>query len=896
MSREAQPITPNGSGSSSGRVRSRVELETLVLQTAHEAFISMEANGVITEWNPEAERTFGWSRSEALGRTVAETIIPSRLREAHRAGLKRFLATGEERMSNRRVEVVAAHRDGREFPVELTIAPVAIDGGHAFNAFLRDVSDQKRLGRYLAAQNAANGVLVGSAPLAETMPALLEALGESLDWQLGAYWRVDEEAQVLRCEHTWSDPALAADEFVALSYETAFAPGVGLPGRVWQSGEAAWVGDLLADSNFPRATSGARARLRAATCFPVKNEGKVVGVIEFFCEELRQDDAGLLVLYEQVSNQVASFLERKRIEDTLVQEGGFLQAVLDSVEDGIVACDLNGVLTVFNRAARALHGLPARALPAEEWAEHYDLYHADGTTPMATEDIPLFRALQGGRVRNYEMVIAPKNREKRLLLANGQPILDGDGNRRGAVVAMHDITDRKRAEDKLAHQAMHDPLTGLPNRMLLLDRTRHALELSKRLGSTIAVLLLDLDHFKSINDRFGREGGDRTLSQVGARLESLLRGSDTISRPGGATMARVGGDTFAILCEGLKTERDAIQIADRVSASLGAPFPFEGAQLGLTASIGIAMPTGLEEDADSLIRDAGVAMYRAKDQGRDRHEIFRTDMRTSVLERLQIENDLRLAIERAELTLRYQPIVATSDQRIVGVEGLIRWEHPTRGLISPAEFIPLAEETGLIVPIGAWILQEACRQAARWDRSYPQRPPVYISVNVSARQLTIDLLDTVSRALEESGLHPRRLVIEITESVMVERAESAQLVRALRERGVQLALDDFGTGYSSLSYLTRFRYDILKIDRSLVSSVDVDEQGARVTAAAIEMGQALGMTVIGEGIETTAQLDRLTDLGCEFAQGYLFARPQPAEAIDLLLTQSENAHGRLGPK
>ena len=751
------------------------------------------------------------------------------------------------------------------------------------------MSDRKQLRRYLSAQGAVNRVLVGTAPVGETIPALLEALGKSLDWQLGAYWRVDEEAPVIRCEYIWSDPALAAEDFVALSRGTVFAPGLGLPGGVWQSGEAAWVGDLLeADSSFPRFQAAVRAGFRGATCFPLKSDGNVIGVIEFFGEEPRQHDTGLLVLYKQVSDRVAFFLDRARVEERLVQDGRFLQAVLDSVEDGIVACDVNGVLTVFNRATRALHGLPAEALPAEEWAEHYDLYQPDGTTPMATEDVPLFRALRGERVRDCEMVIAPKNGEKRLLVANGQPILDGEGARWGAVVAMHDITDRKRAEEELAHQAMHDPLTGLPNRLLLLDRTRHALELSKRLASTIAVLFLDLDNFKTVNDSFGREGGDRLLCQVGSRLESVLRASDTISRLGGVTVARVGGDKFVVLCEALETERDAIRIAERVIETLRAPFTLEGRHLNVTASVGIAMPDGLVGNADCLIRDADVAMYRAKEQGRNQYELFHEEMRTCVLERLQAENDLRVAVERAELRLHYQPIVAVSDQRIVGVEALVRWEHPTRGPVLPAEFIPLAEEIGLIVPIGAWVLQEACRQTARWGQSHPERPPLDIYVNVSTHQLTMEFLDSVSHALKATGLHPGRLVLEITESVVVEKPESAEMLRALGQRGVRLALDDFGTGYSSLSYLTRFPLDILKIDRSLVSSADVNEQAGRVTAAAIEMGQALEMAVIGEGVETTAQLKRLRDRGCEFAQGYLFARPLPAEAIDKLLAQSDD--------
>jgi diguanylate cyclase (GGDEF)-like protein/PAS domain S-box-containing protein len=583
-------------------------------------------------------------------------------------------------------------------------------------------------------------------------------------------------------------------------------------------------------------------------------------------------------------------VDRQDAAAVLEQEGRFLRAVLDSVQDGIVACDSHGTLTVFNRATRALHGLPARALPPERWAEHYDLYHADGRTPMNKEDIPLFRALQGEQIREMEMVVAPKDGDRRLLCASGQPILASDGSTWGAVVALHDITDRKRAEDRLAYQALHDPLTGLANRTLLLDRIGRALELSKRGTSKIAVLFLDLDNFKAINDGFGHQLGDQLLKEVGSRLISGLRASDATTRLGGETVGRLGGDEFVVLCEGIRSEEDGLRIAERLKRAIAAPFTLQDTELSVTASIGITFPADPRADAGSLIRDADVAMYRAKDQGRNRCEVFDGAMRTRVMERLRVESELRGVIKRDELTLHYQPIVSVTDGSVVGLEALVRWEHPQRGVVAPADFIPLAEESGLIVAIGAWVLEEACRQTARWQEAHPRSPPVQVFVNVSERQLTPDFIDTVSNALEQSGLDPTRLVLEITESVVVESPQSADLLRALRKRGVQLALDDFGTGYSSLAYLTRFPLDILKIDRSLLANLGQGEQAFKVAAAAIEMGRALGMTVIGEGVETTEQLAHLQELDCPFAQGYLFAKPQPAAAITQLLCVT-NAEG-----
>lgn len=577
------------------------------------------------------------------------------------------------------------------------------------------------------------------------------------------------------------------------------------------------------------------------------------------------------------------YLEGVRAEPEPEQEGRFLQAVLDSVEDGIAACDSRGRLTVFNRATRDLHGLPACALPPERWAEHYDLYLPDGRTRMKKEDIPLFRALQGERVRDMQMVVAPKNGDRRLLLASGQPILASDGTTLGAVVAMHDITDRKRAEDELAHQALHDPLTGLPNRILLLDRVQHALEVSKRRSSTISVLFLDLDNFKAINDSFGHAAGDQLLQQVASRLTSALRASDTTARLGGETVARLGGDQFVILCEGVKSAEDGLSIAGRLKRAMATAFTLQGTELSVTASIGITSPHGPGADAGSLIRDADVAMYRAKEQGRNRCELFDEPMRKRIVERLRAEKDLRGAIARDELTLHYQPLVCVAEGNVVGLEALVRWKHPERGLVAPADFIPLAEESGLIVPIGAWVLEQACRQNARWAQAHPQSPPVDVFVNVSGRQFTPDFIDTVANALECSGLDPTRLVLEITEGVVVESQASSELAGALRQLGVRLALDDFGTGYSSLAYLTRFPLDILKIDRSLVTHVDRSVQTFRVAKAAIEMGRALGMTVVGEGVETAQQLACLRELGCHLAQGYLFAAPLRADAIAELL-------------
>jgi diguanylate cyclase (GGDEF)-like protein len=442
-----------------------------------------------------------------------------------------------------------------------------------------------------------------------------------------------------------------------------------------------------------------------------------------------------------------------------------------------------------------------------------------------------------------------------------------------------EVRERKQAEQQLAHQALHDDLTGLPNRSLLLDRINHALALAKRHGATVAVLFADLDHFKRINDSLGHPLGDQLLIAVAARLGEALRVSDTVSRPATDTLARFGGDEFVVLCEGLKDERDATEIAERIGAVLARPFVLGDEQIFMTASVGVAVADDLAS-AESLVRDADAALYRVKEHGRAGYELFDDDMRVRVIERLQRENELRQAIDRDELRLFYQPIVDVNDSHIVGVEALIRWEHPERGLVSPAEFIPLAEETGMIVAIGNWVLEAACRQAAQWRDARSPLGDLSVAINVSARQLDARLPDVVSRVLRDTALDPQLLALEITETVVMDQTEApVEVLQRLRALGVRLHLDDFGTGYSSLSYLQRLPLHALKLDRSFITGLGDSQETFRIVAAVVEMARALDMTLIAEGVETERELACLQDLGCQFAQGYHFARPMPAEAM-----------------
>jgi diguanylate cyclase (GGDEF)-like protein len=441
-----------------------------------------------------------------------------------------------------------------------------------------------------------------------------------------------------------------------------------------------------------------------------------------------------------------------------------------------------------------------------------------------------------------------------------------------------DALARQATEDEIRHRALHDSLTGLPNRTLFLDRLEHTLARLRRGSSLAAVIFLDLDRFKLVNDSLGHLAGDELLTAVGPRLKQALRATDTV--------ARFGGDEFGILLEDIASEVAATQAAQRIAAVFARPFVLGSVEHFITASVGIALARGGER-ADELVRDADTAMYRAKEGGRARYELFDDDLRARAVSRLRMETELRRSMDRRELWLAYQPVVSLRDETIVSVEALLRWRHPERGLIPPAEFVPIAEETGLIESIGSWVLDEACRQAAQWHAAMPDRAPVAISVNLSAVQIANAMLpDTVAMAVRAADLDPSSLRLEITESVLIgETAGLTENLASLRELGVQLVLDDFGTGYSSLGYLTRLPLDALKVDRAFVAGLGHDPQDTSITEAIIAMARALSLPVICEGVETEMQLAELRRMGCDQIQGYYFSRPVDAQTIMSMLVQ-----------
>ncbi len=585
--------------------------------------------------------------------------------------------------------------------------------------------------------------------------------------------------------------------------------------------------------------------------------------------------------------QLQDITARKAIEHELQQGRDFLQVLLENLSDGILACDVKGVVTFSNRAWLELHGVSKPPPTADHQSEYYELFPLDGTEPLSGRGSPLALALAGHRLRNVEAVLHTRAGDRRTVTVNAQSVLDPRGEKVGAVVAVRDLSAQRQAEAEVAHHVLHDDLTGCPGRALFLARLGEAITHARRTGSRCAVLIADIDRLRDYNDYLGHAGGDEVLRTVASRLQDLARPGDTVGR--------VGGDEFALVVQDLAGEKEAVNLARRGLEALSRPFDAAGTAVTVTAALGIAFADN-EAEPEEVMGDAEAALGRAKQEAAGSYAVFAKKMRKDRLVRADKGRALLEALQEGQLRLLYQPKVSLETERVMGVEALMRWEHPDRGTRPAGDFIPLAEETGLIVPMGAWALEEACRQGARWRASFPDRVPLLVSVNVSPRQFQAGLVDAVKRALVTGTFDATTLCLEVTESAVMDDVEVAiALLGALKSLGITLSIDDFGTGHSSLAYLRRFPLDLLKVDHSFVGGLGRDEEDTAMVAGIIAMAHALNMRVVAECVETEEQLGRLRTLGCDYAQGYYFARPQSPEGIHALLaTEASITPPRLG--
>ena len=585
----------------------------------------------------------------------------------------------------------------------------------------------------------------------------------------------------------------------------------------------------------------------------------------------------------------------QRIRRQLAEREQLFQLITENAADMIAVIDRSGQRLYNSPAYQKILGYGPEELAS---TSSMDQIHPDDRARVREASA---KASSTGRGERLEYRIRHKDGSWRFLESTASAIRSPAGETEGLVIVNRDITERKRAEERLAHQAFHDSLTDLPNRSLFLDRLQRTITVSRRHSEfKFAVLFIDIDEFKVFNDSLGHAAGDSLLVQITKRLTAGLRGADTVARPGvgedtelfvgESTLARPGGDEFTVLIEELHDPSDAIRVAERIQQKLAIPFDSNGQEIVLSVSIGIAFSNNGGMEAQDLLRDAEIAMYRAKSSGKARYEVFDHAMHAGAIKRLQLETDLRKAVELNQFRVYYQPIVSLCTGRIVGFETLSRWQRP-EGLVMPGEFIAVADETGIILAINRQLLDEACRQVRSWQALFPSDPPLTVNVNITSKQFAQpDLASQIDKTLKETGLDPCCLNVEITETIAMGDADrSAVVLTELKALGVRLDIDDFGTGYSSLSRLQRFPVDTLKIDRSFISRMDTDVETGEIVRIIVMLAHGLRLKVVAEGVETQAQADLLRDIGCELAQGYLYSKPVPAETIEQLLSNAANA-------
>ena len=549
----------------------------------------------------------------------------------------------------------------------------------------------------------------------------------------------------------------------------------------------------------------------------------------------------------------------------------YTKNLINSSLDMIVATNLDSKIVGFNSAAQRTFGYSE----AEVIGKPIDiLYGKSSDLINVRKEIAKFEKFEG------EIINKRKNGGKFYSFMSASPLLDSKGKVVGVMGISRDITERKQAEEKIEHMAYHDQLTGLPNRILLTDRINQVLARGRRQSNLAVILFLDLDRFKFINDSLGHDAGDKLLKAVAERLKKSTRKSDTL--------ARHGGDEFTILIQDLSKIEYITNLIERVFTAFEAPFNLEGRKFFITISMGVSIYPNDGEDAEALLKNADIAMYRAKEEGKNSYQLFTNAMHENTTARLNLEYKLRKAIEKEEFVLHYQPQVDITTGEVIGMEALLRWQDPKEGLIPPGNFIPLAEDTGLIVPIGEWVLRTACIQNKMWqERGFK---PVTMSVNVSMRQFKQkDFVDIVKVTLKETNLNPQYLELELTETILMDDVESViKKLHELKALGIRLSIDDFGTGYSSLEYLKRMPIDMLKIAQEFVKDINVDLNDVAIAKATIQMAQSMGLEVIAEGVETIEHQRILTDLHCNKTQGYLFSKPVPPEEFERLLIDKKS--------
>ena len=801
-----------------------------MLEAALECIVTMDAAGRIVDFNAAAERTFGHTREEARGRTVAELLVPPELRKRHTAGLERHLATGETAILGRRLELLALRRDGSRVPVELTITRSDVEGEPLFIAFMRDLTGQR------ATQAALEEAEARFRRLVEQVPAVTYI-----------------------CDY---------DEAVSIRYISPQIEALtGYPPERWTDDPQFWTSVLHPDDRDWVVEELAR---RTREEIPVDCEyrfvaadGSVVHLLDQ--ETIVRDDEGRPLFSQGVLVDVT---ELRSTEAKLRVSEAQISTIVESAPMVLFALDADGVFTLSEGKALELLGLE----PGEVVGRSvYDVYAGLPGILSAVR-----RALAGEHVSGLMEV------GEHVFDVGYSPVASPAPGTPAVIGVATDVTSRHRSEQELAHFAYHDGLTGLANRTRLEERLGAAVERARAARATVALLNLDLDDFKTVNDSLGHVAGDELLCSIARRLEHRVASAHLL--------ARHGGDEFMLLLEDLPGDGRAVSeaVAAELLEELRLPFHVGGAALQVGASVGISLFPADALDASDLLKHADAAMYQAKRAGRGRHALYRAADDTAS-RRLDLTGRLRAAIAGDELELHFQPVCSLAEGTITGAEALVRWNHPERGMVSPAEFVPLAEDTGLIEPLGQWVLDATCRQARAWrDLGLD----LEVGFNVSPLELVSPVFaHRVAERMRAHGLGPGSLVMEIIESALSEPAAVAPVLERISDLGVRVAIDDFGAGFSSLTRLRYLTVHILKLDRSFLAGVPEDARGGAFVAAILGLAAELGLEVVAEGIESAGQLEHLRAAEATYGQGYHLARPMPAAELTELLQSGSGLAG-----
>jgi len=821
-------------------------------------------DGRITTVNPAFCELMGYSESELRTLSLLDITHPDDA-AALRDAMHSMLAGEEE---GRRMERRYTRKDGEHVSVDLTMRLVRdIDNKpHYFQTVAVDIRDRKRAEVLQAARFAVTQALVTSPGWDRAAPGVLEGLCRSLDWELAEYWEVDPEREAMHFVTSWKRPGRDTSAYETTASQVNYRRGEGLAGRVWESGAPVVMPDLAGDTSA-RSAAAVAAGLHGIVGFPVRSGRRVVAMISLHTWAARELDDGLVAVMNDVGSQIGEFVERKHAEAALQESEKRMRSVLDNVSDGLATIDQTGIIESANPAVTRLFGYSEEDLVGEQAAILIATTHRSAFDNYLQRRLNVDTPVSGA----HETMGKRKNGSLFPLefVVSSMQV----GSRHLFIATLRDISERKAHTDALEYQALHDALTGLPNRSLFGDRLRQALLAARRNQKMFGVLLLDLDRFKDINDALGHDRGDSLLQEVTARLRGVLRATDTI--------ARLGGDEFAVLTTDARHPDDVVASARKILASLEGPFAIADQMVETGASIGIAMYPVHGDDPGTLLRRADVAMYVAKRSGGG-YAIYQPEQEAQTLRRSGLAGELRRAIPQGELVLHYQPQVTLATGAVQIVEALVRWNHPREGLMPPDRFIPMAEETGIIHPLTAWVIDSALAQLCRW---LEEGIDVGVSLNVSPRNIEDHSLEEmVARALGNFKVDPSRLTLEITEGVAM-AAAAAKALQRLHEIGVRLALDDFGTGYSSLLYLMRLPVNEIKIDRSFVSALGTDADSGAIVRSAVGLGHNLGLRVVAEGLQDRMAEAVLIEAGCDAAQGFLVGRPAPEAEITVVLTE-----------